>query len=864
MNNKNLLSIIACSILYPSIAISDEIVDQNVIRSSDYNTTDLIIKETSVGGLAALPDTYLSANTDIKITINNDLNISSTTSENAYLTVKGTNGSLNANNVNLNQQTYIYAEDANITITGNTILENNASIENLNSTINLNTTTINSTAGVYSDNGNINLNGTTTLHEEAYIKADNNGTLNINNTIIMDGYSSAGTIDGNILVNGDINLDGNASIYSKGNTSSITTNGTINLNSTSSLFSNGNIFINGTTHLMDSSMIDANKSNITISSTLSLDNNSSIIAMGDNSLIDLNGTTTLNNTSGVYSNNSIINLNGITTLHDEAYIKADNNGTININNTITLDGKASLVSNNIIANSNINLSDDAVIYNNSTDSGSITLNGTNDFDGANSGIYIENQSSSININLSNQTNLKNGAYVINYGDGNFTANIINIDNSGFIITNNNILINDINITDSGSFESVLIETNEHNLTINNITIPTNTNIKTYAYTLTDSNLSVYKSFVDSSVFGLEGNDRNTYNTLLYSMDNLDSAAYNALNSNLTNEQVSTAVKTMTPKISASNLGAISLATSTISTISSHLESSSNSGISTGDENPKYKSWVQFYNSKFNQENVGNSFGYKSKGNGIVFGIDNKIDTNILYGLALSFGYTDVKNNDTTSNATTTISNKQFTAYYADSSFNNIIEAYISIGWNKNNSKRDIILGNEKRTAIASYDSKIINSKFSYAIPYKFTNLSILPKLYISSAMVTTDKYEESGANSLDLIVANKDLTKITTGFELNIKKNIYLNNNAIFIPAFLIGYKKDFGDNYSSATSQFRDAYYTFNTDGIKTDSKAIIYGTNIQYKSSDRLLEYKLSYTKEKANSYDSTVSTFTILYKF
>ena len=891
---KSFISLAVCGVLFPNIVLCGDIIvsDDQMIHPNKGSQTTTTVDNIIITNSGAL-NHYVNGASGAKITVNKDLNLSSSGSGNSYVTVKN-KGALNLNNVKLGQQTYVYGNDSNITISGLARLENNGSIESNNSIIDINKTTLNATsyiAGygdskvkindinlsnnskVYVEKLDINISGDLIAKDKASIYSDNNGTITVSN-VTLDNNATLGTKNGTVTISGNSKLDDNSSIFSSGN-KTITTNGTLDINGTSNIFGNGDIDINGVTTLDGQSYIDANNSTLTINANTTLDGNSSLYGMDTNGKVTSNAdkTITLNNTSRIYTESNDIDLSGDLIAHDFTTIKADNNGSIILNN-VTLDNNATIIgkNNNITINGATSFDGNSSIY--STGAGTITLNGINRFSSKNAGIFVENNSSknissTVNINLNDKTTLTKGAYIVSQGDGNISINSLNIIDRGFVISDKNINISDLNISDSGDFSYVLVKSKNNDLNITHLTTPSDTNVITYTVSQNDKNVSVYRSFVDASAFGLAGNDASTYNTLLWSMDkNKDKDVYDAINSNLTNSQVATAVKTMTPEISNSSIGIIDISRGIISTIGSHLKvarlNNSSQGISTGDDALDYNAWAQLFTTKLEQDDANGISGFDSTGGGIVLGCDKEVEDNTIYGLALSFGTSKISSKNNLTDASTNIAAKQFTLYFSQSFKNSYLEGYLTKGFNKNNGSRNIILGSFTRVARSSYDSQITSAKLAYGKSIKFDKFTLVPNSSISSSMVSNDKYTETGAQSLNLTVSNKDLRKITGLIGINLLKDIEFKSGSTLAYSLNLSYKKDFGDQYATSSSQFRDADYTFTTNGLPLDDSAIVYGTSFKYTDSSKLVDYKFNIERTESQNARSTIGSITAKIRF
>jgi outer membrane autotransporter protein len=341
-----------------------------------------------------------------------------------------------------------------------------------------------------------------------------------------------------------------------------------------------------------------------------------------------------------------------------------------------------------------------------------------------------------------------------------------------------------------------------------------------------------------------------------------------MNNNLSNTQIKTAVQTMKPEITNSSIGAIAISNGSLSTVSNYLQvariKSAKQGISTGDESANKNVWIQGFSTTAKQDDVDGKSGYDSKGNGVVIGFDKNMEFDTTYGIAISFGTSDITGNSSLTNTSTDVISKQLTLYFSRNFYTSYIEGYISKGWNDNSSQRDIILGTDKRTAYSSYGSTIKTMKLAYGNNIKVSRFIFTPNGSITSSMVSTDTYTETGASGADLTVDTKDLEKVTTLLGLKVSTKIDFSSGSSFSPLVRISYKKDFGDNYTTATSQFRDADYTFISDGLEVDDYAMVYGASLKYKSASGMSEYKIDVETTQSEHYVSNIGSFTARFKF
>ncbi|SFV74596.1 Hemolysin [hydrothermal vent metagenome] len=783
--------------------------------------------------------------------------------DNTSLYTQDENSSITLNNATLSDDSFLYSL-GNITIQKNTTLKDNSYISanklNIYQTINLenNTSLYGSTitleqnlslqddAKIYANN-DIIINGSTTAQNSSYIYSEN-GDITTQDITLNDDATIGGA--NGSLITQNVTLHNNSSLYEQ----NITTNN-VTLYDDSNIFAQKDILAQGDVALHNNSYIDANTSSLTINGITSLEDNASLYAMGSNNLT-LQKDTSLKNTARIYTQDANIIINGNTTAQNSSYIYSKN-GDITTQN-ITLSDDATIGSENgsLIAQNNVTLNDKSSLYANK----GIILMKKNEFNGPSAGIIITKTDATGDIVLRDETTLNNGAYIINKGTGKIDINTLNIFTSGYVLGNNDINISTISVTDDGSFDYALINSQNGKLYYQTLSLPESTRLRTFVATREDNNLSIYTKVTEPTDLNLSKDEDALYYSLASSLNNKpNTTLYSLLGTELSDKEFVDAIKTMKPSLAGAFIPTVNILNSSISTIKDHLS------LQVDQKFLSSNLWIQTYTTNAKQDDTNNKDGYSLSGKGLILGADKKIrGTNSIYGIALSYGTSTTNSNNNQTNNKIDSTQEQLYLYLATQTKNSYFQAYMAKGIAQNKGQRDIILKDQTKKATSSYDSSLSNFTVTSGLKYKYKNIRINPYSILSSSIITTDTYKEKGAQNLNLEISNKELFKTSLTLGTSLATKFSWTSNHIFVPEIKYGYRKDFGDESAKATAKFEDADSSFITNGVKMDDTLSTYGFTLKYFNKNFLLSGRIDFNTIKSKHFQSNTTSFSIRYLF
>ena len=725
--------------------------------------------------------------------------------------------------------------------------------------------------GFFYSKGSLLVNTDTILEGSSYIAGVESV---IADTVILKDKANIGSSDGDVSL-GDVEISGDGFVYTEKEGTSLTVQ-KATLKDNGFFYSKGSLLVNTDTILEGSSYIAGVESviadKVILKDKANIGSSDGDVSLGDVEIsgdgfvyTEKEGTSltvqkaTLKDNGFLYSKGSLL-VETDATLEGNSYIFTDS-GDLKIEGNYNAKDSAILkISNgNMVIQNNLFLNDNANIIGDGK--GKISMFREASFMGKNAGIFISGINSELDIN-SSTINLTDGAYIVSEGRSKIDINQLNITDSGFISTNQDINIENIALVDNGNFDYILIDAKDEYLNYKTLALPNQGNINIYIVEKSDHNISVYKTIADANYFGFGNDDKNRdmYTSLAWSIHSKkDEDLYQILNFDLKVDEIYNVIQNMAPLVSISSITATDLLNASSNILDGHLYEQR---IAKEKDNSYF--WTKPYIVSSEHLSVNNIYGYKSSNLGIVIGLDKNINTQTKYGAGILLGSGHIESKNEAVNAETTVFSTQLFLYLLKHSESSYIEAYLLKGINKNSGTRDIPLGDVKRTATAEYDTSFTNLTFSVGTNYEFGNFMVTPYSKLSTSIISTDVYTEKGAGNLNLRVSNKDMVKNNISLGLKLSQNINLKSGSELNFEVAVSYKKDFGDRTSNAISHFRDSELSFSTEGLEIDNSFQSYSTGLLYKARNKKLEFGLNIGHETAQNFNSTKATVTTRFKF
>ncbi len=412
---------------------------------------------------------------------------------------------------------------------------------------------------------------------------------------------------------------------------------------------------------------------------------------------------------------------------------------------------------------------------------------------------------------------------------------------------------------SGADGSSISDLSQGNININN----SNSNrFGSYVFVAVRSEDNLVLKIIPDSVIG-DKNADNVFNVV--KSPNVSGALRNFQNyvdraDGVTKEN---ALKSATPQVdNGINRSIVNVANASVRTAESRLEMGhlDNIGLSSGDSEEGYGIWARGFGSSVKQGVVGNYDGYNASSSGFALGVDKEVNHSSLLGVNFSYADTNVKS--TSKTKTTSVKTYQANIYGGRHFDKFFIDGIAGFAWNEYSSNR--FIEGVGLNANANYGGQTYVIKLKVGTTKKIgKGFLITPEIALTGAHSSIEKYRESGADSMNLVVNSNQYNFLEARVGTNLRYNFIRKNGEKITPEFKISYGHDFIGDRQFTTNRFVDQSNTFISQGAKVERNSLIIGLGLNlYKlnavtiSTDYLLEHK--------ERYDSHTGSLKVRYDF
>lgn len=286
-------------------------------------------------------------------------------------------------------------------------------------------------------------------------------------------------------------------------------------------------------------------------------------------------------------------------------------------------------------------------------------------------------------------------------------------------------------------------------------------------------------------------------------------------------------------------------------------SSGRSGMASGDGFDEVGGWIQVLRGDATQDLRDGIEGYSSDSKGILFGADGKLDDKTTLGLSYSFVNTDVVS-DGAGRAKTDIDTHALSAYGSWTENGYFVDASLTYGVNKNESKRTIAT----TRATADYDSTLLGLNVLGGYAFNLDNgLIIEPRLAGRYNKVEVDTYREKGSSGA-LNVLNEqriEVAELGAGFRVG---GQYAVANGIFEPEAKLMAFHDFIGDEAVTQAAFVVGGDSFATRGAAAARDTLELGLGASYRRDQTT--FSVGYDRLSKSDYSADTMTAKIRYDF
>ena len=268
-------------------------------------------------------------------------------------------------------------------------------------------------------------------------------------------------------------------------------------------------------------------------------------------------------------------------------------------------------------------------------------------------------------------------------------------------------------------------------------------------------------------------------------------------------------------------------------------------------------WFSGFGGKAEVDGDGNASGYESTGGGVTGGIETALNDFVNVGLALGWSRSHTELTDITQQSEA--DNYHLGAYAngGASRLENGINwrAATSYTWHDISAERTIAFGAVNRTANSNTDGYTITGtgelRYNRRVNWNLPGATVLaPLARIDIAHSHVDGFTETGANALNLTVADQTRTNTWLGAGLAIGGSYDLGAFT-WNPNWTIAYERNVGDDRSAATMSLAGSQATFGVTGPRESRDRLRLTSSSDFKLSEQA---KFTISTESSWSEDRT----------
>jgi outer membrane autotransporter protein len=331
-------------------------------------------------------------------------------------------------------------------------------------------------------------------------------------------------------------------------------------------------------------------------------------------------------------------------------------------------------------------------------------------------------------------------------------------------------------------------------------------------------------------------------------------------------QLDQIIESITPTVdSGGAVGSQNFVNNTLDITSKQIDITTNgeTGVSSGNQPTEtgLRSWGQVFGQASNQDRRNGIAGYDANTFGFAVGADTeKFSDNLLFGIALSYGVTEV-DSDNANRTNTNIDSYQLTAYgnyeLKDDYFTKAMLAY---AYNNAETTRHNV-GGLGIKAEGDFGASIYTGRVDFGRDIQYHNTRITPSAMAHYSHYSGGDYTETGAGGANLSIDETDLDILEFGGTVEAGWEYNLENGQKILPEIRFGYRYDvIGDNLST-NSSFVGGGTKFQTLGADPAQGTVTLGGGLVYqvnKDVDLSTNYEFEAKEDYTNNAGFVRATF------
>ncbi len=270
----------------------------------------------------------------------------------------------------------------------------------------------------------------------------------------------------------------------------------------------------------------------------------------------------------------------------------------------------------------------------------------------------------------------------------------------------------------------------------------------------------------------------------------------------------------------------------------------------------WAAWGRGYGSWADQDERNDVEGFETDVYGLAVGMDKQFTENILVGVTLGVGDTEVDfDND---GGELDVDNYTAGIYGSYSTRSWFVDSMLGFSWHENESERNVIAGGAVSTSWADYDADSVYFNLGFGMNFMpGGNWIIVPSVRYQFSDYDQDSYSETGGGFNDLDVDGYDTDQHTSTLSLKVAKMIQLQTVTI-LPQVSVGWKHDFADPDKATMRYYKvPVARVMKTRGMDPADNAFLFSAGMDMYVKENVSAY-MNYDLELKDDFDGhTLST-------
>lgn len=224
-----------------------------------------------------------------------------------------------------------------------------------------------------------------------------------------------------------------------------------------------------------------------------------------------------------------------------------------------------------------------------------------------------------------------------------------------------------------------------------------------------------------------------------------------------------------------------------------------------------------------QDDRNNMSGYETDAVGLMLGYDMHLDNNTLVGLA--GGYTSTSIDGNKSAAETRVNSYQATGYFEYAPKPWFVQAALTAGLDKYDSKRFISFPGINRKVDSDYSGQQYTGLVAVGTHFYLDETTITPLASLQASHISVDSYNEKGGGDVNLLVDSQDYDFVQSSLGAKVERVIQTSNGAVS-PEVHARWLHDFNSTTMQQNARFAGGGSSFKAQGIEQDRDLYNVGT--------------------------------------